>query len=139
MEETCDIGGFVADRTEGKVEEGFFEITAAVEKKALVFEEGGLAGEGGLKGFVEIVPGGGPSIRIGFAERIGMFAGANETIAIVINLNVMRAPNQVDREVGAKTKADRGAQTWGPGFDGAQGCGGPVLRANELAHDAAAD
>src|SRR2546423_542868 len=66
-----------------------------------------------------------------------MLAAADGPVTIVIDLNVVRAPREGDREVGGEAQTHRRAQALRPGFDRAErGCG-PVQRAHEPAHLAA--
>jgi hypothetical protein len=66
-----------------------------------------------------------------------VLVAAQDPVAVVVNLGVVRAPDDIDREIRGQAQADGGAQALRPGIDRAERRVRPVQRSDERRHLAA--
>ena len=139
MEQAPDAAGLVGDWTEGESKPGFFEETVAVQEHAHLFQIRALARPCPGVSLADHRERGGPAFAKVLAHRRWMFGAADGPIAVVVDLDVARAPSQGDRRVGGLDKADRRAQTLWPGRHGPKWSLRPIHGFDHLGHLAAAD
>ncbi len=138
MKQAADFARLVPDRRQRKGEERFLQITVAGQKHPLVFEERRMALTRLTKRFADRRPGARPRDAVILPERAGMSLAAHGAIPVVVDLDVVVAPDHVDRKIRGETKADGCPEALGPLIDRPQRCVAPVLCPDKLGHFATA-
>jgi hypothetical protein len=138
VEQAADIPALLADRAERKGEEGLFQVAVPGQEHALVFQERGPPLARRLERRAERGPGRGPALGVIHAERGRVLFAAQDAVAVVVDLDVLRSPDDIDGEVGRQAQADGRAQALRPGGNRAQRRVGPVAAEDLRGHLAAA-
>ena len=138
-ENAADFAGFVED---GAVGEG--EVRLLLEAGP-VHEEQQVLGPGGPLGAQDFVvegaddgPDFAPALRTALAQRPRVLIAEDRAVAVVVELDGVRAPPEEHGKGRAQADIECGAQALGPALDGAKGCRRPIHRLHERAEFTAA-
>jgi hypothetical protein len=133
----ADRAVLIEDRDEIVVEPCGFQNAMPVQDPLAVFQDHRLAREhtqverpGDLPDLV-------PALSRGLAQAGRVLQSHERRIGIVVDLDELWPPQQVHRERRRKNQMDEALQTLGPGGDGTEGRGSPVVVSHAFAHDAA--
>src|SRR5258708_31043683 len=118
MEQAPDTAGLVGDWTEGESKPGLFEEAVAVQEHAHLFQIRALARPCRGVSLADHRERRCPALATILAHRRWMLGTADGPVAVIVDLDVARAPSEGDRRVGGLNKADRRATTLWPGRNG---------------------
>ncbi len=129
----------VGDRAVGEGVVGLLGIAVALHDQELLLDIGALdAAHGGGQHRTDLGPDLAPHLAGRAAQRPGMLAADDREIGVVIEIGQLGSPADPDRLARRQHDADGGPEALRPGFGRAQGRRGPVVRADQAAHVAAA-
>ena len=127
-EHAGDAAVVAAERAVGEGVVGLLAIAAALEEEEQGFVPGGGAGlENGFDAGTDVVPDFAPDFARRAAESPRMLlAEGHAGVGVVVEEGEVGAPAHPHGVAGGEQDADDGAEALRPGFDGAEGRGGPV-------------
>src|SRR5882757_4123523 len=117
MKQSTDAARLVPDRAEREGEERLLQIAIAIEEHPLIFQIGSLARQRALERLADHRPGRSPAFREILSRRMGVLGATDRPIAIVVDLRMVRSPNERNRKIGGDAEAHGGAQTLRPALD----------------------
>ena len=116
MKYSREAGCLIANRAKREGEKTFLSVTVAFEKNVLVLQKRRFACQRGIVSFADHRPGFAPAFLEVLTHRRGMFIAANHPIAIIVQLNQLRPPDDANRQIRRETDADRRPKTLRPGL-----------------------
>ncbi len=134
VEDPADRARLVADRRERERHIGFFEIATAVEEHLLVADVRTRALVRQFEGLAHDRQGRGPDHLERCAHGCRMQVAADRAIGVVVDLDIVRAPADQDRERRRQAQADRCAQALRPAGQRSERRRRPVHAADQFAH-----
>ena len=131
------LAAFVDHRRIIQVHPAGLEHAPAVQRQFAVLVGQGVAGEPGLHYQGVEVGGFRPAFQHLAAQQPGMAAAGKDAVAVIVNHDAVRPPQQHQGHGRMDHQADNGLEALRPGFDRPQR-GGPVMGGDHRAHGAAA-
>jgi hypothetical protein len=137
VEQPADPTRLVPDRAERQCEEALLQVPVPIEENVLGFQEGRVTLQGRVVRLADDRPRLLPALGEVLPHRPGVLAAANDPIAVVVNLDEARPPDDADGQVRGEADVDCRAQALRPRLDRAERRPRPVHRPDQAAHLAA--
>ena len=138
VEQAADPAGLVADGTEREREEALLQVAVPFKEDVLGLEKGRVASQGQVVRLADHRPRVLPALAEVLPHRQGMLAAANDPIAVVVELDQARTPDDADRQVGCEADVDRRAQALRPRLHRTERRFRPIRRPDQASHLVAA-
>ena len=132
VEQPADPPGLVPNGAEREREEGFLQVPVPFEENVLGFEEGRVTRQGRVVRPADDRPRLLEALREVPPQQPGVLASANDSVAVVVDLDEARPPDDADGEVRCEANIDGRAQTLRPRLDGAERRPRPVHRPDQV-------